>query len=80
MPELMITLTPEQVRDLEDVLKYIFEHETEDFTEQHLNDVPETVEGWTEIDKQILSKELDPPHVYCPATRVWHALKEQGAV
>jgi hypothetical protein len=77
-----LSLTDDQFKSLKDVLNYIFEHESEDFIREHLPEemcegrLPETTEEWNEIDRKVLSGELDPPHIYCSATRVWHALKE----
>jgi len=89
MPKVMLELTPEQMKDLDEVLTYLFEHEAEDFVntlrEQFPDDedyIMECVQedNWESIDKYAWNGTEDIPHIYAPAVRVWRALKEQEVI
>jgi hypothetical protein len=73
-----LNLTEKQLVSLNQVLHYLFEGESEDFIQEHgPEDFTDTQEVWEEIDDKIMSGELDPPHIYCSAVRVWRALRDQ---
>ena len=81
MPSVSLELTQEQLVSLNQCLTYLFEHESEDFIQEHgPEDFEDKAEVWDEIDRKIISGEEDPPHIYASAARVWHALKEQDKI
>jgi len=72
-----IEMTEEQVKSLNEVVDYILEHETEDFEENCLDeDFGGSFEEWKEIDKKIISGEMNEPHIYCSAVRLLEFLHD----
>ena len=84
-----LDFTKKQLKDIESVLDYIFEHETEDYNEQLTEYFPDDADYIAEcvqegnqesLDKYAWNGTTDIPHVYAPAVRLWKLLHEQKAI
>lgn len=84
-----LDLTKKQIKDIQAVLDYIFEHEAEDYAEQLPEFFPEDAdyiadciaEGNQEsLDKYAWNGTREIPHVYAHAVRTWKTLKDRKAI